>query len=203
MGTGNDLARTLGLSFDPVRAATAIARGTVRAIDLGVATGAECRRLFTNACIGGFPVAVNQAIDPDTKRRLGPAAFLVGGAKAATELDRSLVRIDDVEVPDCVAAGVGNGRTAGGGIEVWPSAVPDDGVLNGCALGAPGRAAALKLAGLMRHGAHERLEHVATSAGPRITLHSDPPIEVNCDGELIGLRTPATFEIAGRLRVRT
>jgi len=201
MGTGNDLARTLELPLEPVDAAKRVALGGVRAIDYGRATGGGVSRLFANACIGGFPVAVNEAIDEDSKRQLGPTAFWLGGAKAAAELERSTVRINGIEVADCVAAGVGNGKTAGGGIELWPSAAPDDGALNGCALPARNHAAALKLAALVKGGGHERLEGVVTEVGPTIHIDSDPPIEINVDGELVGLTTPATFEVAGRLRV--
>jgi diacylglycerol kinase (ATP) len=202
MGTGNDLARTLGLPLDPIEAAAAIEGGGERAIDCGRARSSGVSRLFVNACMGGFPVAVDEAIGAETKRRLGPAAFWYGGAVAALELERSLVRLDGVEVPDCVAAGVGNGRTAGGGIEVWPGAAPDDGLLNGCALGAPSHAAAAVLAAMVRKGAHEKLEGVATTVARRIEITSDPPIEINVDGELVGLVTPATFEVAGSLRMR-
>jgi diacylglycerol kinase (ATP) len=202
MGTGNDLARSLKLPFDPVKAATKLVEGTVRGIDYGRAWGGDVRRLFTNACIGGFPVAANEAITANTKRRLGPAAFWLGGARAAVDFERSLVRLNGVEVRDCLATGVGNGRTCGGGVAVWPTAAPDDGVLNGCALGAPNHAAALKLAARVRNGSHEELEGVATEMAEEIRIDADPPMEINVDGDLVGLTTPATFAIAGRLRIR-
>jgi diacylglycerol kinase (ATP) len=202
MGTGNDLARTLKLPFDPLEAATKVVEGTVRSIDFGHAWGGGVRRLFTNACIGGFPVAVNEAITADTKKRLGPAAFWLGGARAAVDLERRLVRLNDVEVRDCLAAGVGNGRTCGGGVEVWTAAVPDDGALNGCALGAPNHTRALQLAAKLRSGLHEELDGVATEVAGQIRIDADPPMEINVDGDLVGLTTPATFAIAGRLRVR-
>jgi diacylglycerol kinase (ATP) len=202
MGTGNDLARTLGLPLDPEEGAVKVVEGSVRSIDYGRVCGEGVRRLFTNACMGGFPVAVNEAITADTKRRLGSVAFWLGGARAAAELERATVRLNGMEVADCVAAGVGNGRTCGGGIAVWPSAAPDDGLLDGCALGAPNHARALQLAAKVRSGSHEQLESVATERASSITMEADPPMEINVDGELVGLTTPATFEIAGRLRVR-
>ncbi|HEV2757308.1 MAG TPA: diacylglycerol kinase family protein [Actinomycetota bacterium] len=200
-GTGNDYARTLGLPSDPLDAARAAAAGTLRSFDVGRATGGGVSRLFVNACMGGFPVAVNEAIDEDSKRVLGPLAFWVGGAKAATGLERSAVTINGLEAPDCVAAGVGNGRTCGGGIEVWPHADPSDGVLNACALGAPNAAAALQLLLKVRGGKHEGLDGVVTGAAPRLEIDADPPIEFNVDGDLVGLRSPATFEVAGSFRL--
>jgi diacylglycerol kinase (ATP) len=200
-GTGNDFARTLGLPEDPADAARAVAASEPRSFDVGRASGGGVTRLFVNACMGGFPVAVNEAIDENTKRMLGPLAFWVGGAKAAAGLERSVVTMNGVEVPDCVAAGVGNGRTCGGGIEVWPDADPADGILDACALGAPNAAAAVQLLLKVKGGTHEGLDGVTTGAGPRLEIDADPPIEFNVDGELPGLRSPATFEVVGSFRL--
>ncbi|MDQ4124652.1 MAG: YegS/Rv2252/BmrU family lipid kinase [Actinomycetota bacterium] len=203
VGTGNDFARTAGIPGDPAEAARVVANGSARSFDVGRASGGGVTRLFVNACMGGFPVQVDEAIDEDAKEKLGPLAFWVGGAKAAAGIKRSQVTIGGVELPECVAAGVGNGRTCGGGIPVWPDADPSDGVLDACALAAPNVAAAVKLLLKVRSGGHEGLDEVATTSGPRITIDSTPPIELNVDGELVGLTTPATFEIAGHFTLIT
>ena len=200
-GTGNDFARSAGVPDDPAEAARVIAAGRARSFDVSRASGGGVERLFVNACMGGFPVQVNEAIDEDTKRKLGPLAFWVGGVKAATDLKRSTVTMNGVDVPDCVAAGVGNGRTCGGGIEVWPATDPSDGVLDACALGAPNAAAAARLLLKVRAGEHGGLDGVATVTGGRIEIDADPPIELNVDGDLVGLKTPATFEVVGRFRL--
>ena len=202
MGTGNELARTLELPAEPVAAARAIVDGAPRALDVGRARGAGVDRLFANACMGGFPVDVNEAIDEDAKRRLGPLAFWMGGAKAALDLTRHRVRMNEVEVADCLAVGVGNGRTCGGGMRVWPHASPDDGLLDACALGAPTNVVALQLAAKVRRGEHLEMESVSSARARRVRIEADPPVEFNIDGELLGLTTPATFEVASRLRLR-
>ncbi|HEX2057987.1 MAG TPA: YegS/Rv2252/BmrU family lipid kinase [Actinomycetota bacterium] len=199
LGTGNDFARTVGLPDDPAEAARVVGVGGSRSFDIGRATGGGVSRLFVNACIGGFPVQVDEAVDEETKRRLGPLAFWVGGAKAAAGLRRSKITIDGREVPDCVAAGVGNGRTCGGGIVVWPDADPADGILDACALAAPNAAAAVRLLLKVRAGNHGELDGVEASRGPLIRIDADPPMELNVDGELVGLTTPATFEVYGAL----
>jgi diacylglycerol kinase (ATP) len=197
MGTGNDLARTLNLSDDPVETASELRRGRVRKLDVGKASGPGVERLFINACMGGFPVDANEAIDENTKKRFGPLAFWLGGAKALKELTRSRLSVNGTTVDDCVAAGVGNGRTCGGGMPVWPSAEPDDGRLNGCALAAANIAQALALAAKLKLATHEELSSVVTEAAPMIEIQADPDIEFNVDGELIGLRSPAQFEVVG------
>jgi diacylglycerol kinase (ATP) len=202
MGTGNDFARTLGVPRDAESAARVVVAGGERVVDVWRARSSRVDHLFINACMGGFPVEVNAAIEDDLKRRLGPLAFWVGGAKAASELTRYDVTIGGRSVPDCVAAGVGNGRTCGGGIKMWPEADPSDGLLEACALHADGVADALKLAATVKSGGHVRLEEVEMLRGERIEVTSDPPIAFNIDGELVGLESPLVFERAGTARVR-
>ena len=202
MGTGNDFARTLGLPKDPIEAARVQVAGAARSIDVWRATGSGVTRLFINACMGGFPVEVNEAIDEDLKRRFGPLAFWVGGAKAAADLTRYQVTMGDRRISDCVAAGVGNGKTCGGGITVWPEADPADGMLDGCALSATGVAEGLKLAATVRKGGHVGLEEVEMLRAEQIEVYSEPVMEFNVDGELVELESPVSFERAGRATVR-
>ena len=202
MGTGNDLARTLGVAdLDPPEAAAALVGASEAPLDVGVASGAGAERLFVNACMGGFPVQVNEALTDEEKERLGAAAFIWGGAKALTDLHRSTVQLNGVSVSDCVAVGVGNGRTCGGGIEVWPSADPGDGVLNGCALAAEGPGGLMKLGAALKLARHEGLDGVTTVSSSTVSISADPVIEINVDGELIGLKTPATFELFTKTRI--
>ena len=202
MGTGNDLARTLEVSRDPLEAAKAVVSGTERSIDVWRARSRGVDRLFINACMGGFPVEVNEAIDEDLKRKVGPLAFVIGGAKGAAEMSRYRVTIDGKQLDDCIAAGVGNGQTCGGGVRVWPQADPSDGLLDACVLSAEGMGDALKLAATVRSGRHTGLEEVATLRAERVEISSEPQMEFNLDGELVGLVTPVTFEGAGTITMR-
>jgi diacylglycerol kinase (ATP) len=184
--------------MDPREAAEVIRTGTTRSIDVGVAEGPGVRRLFVNACMGGFPVEVNEAIDEDTKKRLGPFAFWWGAAKTVADLPRTEVEVNGTHVDDCVAVGVGNGRTCGGGMEVWPAADPSDGFLEAAALSASSIVEAIKLGAEVKRG-----EHAGTIArGKSIQILSDPPIEINVDGELVGLMTPARFTLERTLTMR-
>ncbi|MFP5351837.1 MAG: diacylglycerol/lipid kinase family protein [Actinomycetota bacterium] len=201
LGTGNDLARTLGLQEDPLEVARGLVEGRPIELDVGRASGQGAERLFVNACMGGFPVQVNEALEAEEKERLGAAAFLWGGVKALSDLDRSTVRLQDRDVPNCVAAGVGNGRTAGGGIEIWPDADPTDGLLDACALPAAGPADLVKLGTSLKLGDHRQIPEVFTTRGASIRIESTPDIEINVDGELVGLKTPATFEVFTKARV--
>ena len=202
-GTGNDLARTLGLPDDPMEALEVALGDKTTEIDVGVAKGEGMSRLFANACMGGFPVQVDEATSEDMKERFGPFAFWVAGARAATKLDRTTVTVNGKTLDDCVAVGVGNGRSCGGGIEVWPDADPSDGILDACAVAIPRPAAAAKLIPRLLRGTHEGIDEVAMDRGSTIVVESDPPIEFNVDGDLVGLKTPVAFEVAGTLEIAT
>jgi diacylglycerol kinase (ATP) len=200
-GTGNDLARTLRLSGEPHQVAQEIADGAERALDVGRASGGEVDRLFLNACSGGFPVEVDQAITEQMKERLGPLAFWVGGAMAAVKLRTWRVTVAGSEIEGCVAVGIGNGKTAGGGIELWPEADPGDGLLDVCALSHCSFPADARMALAAREGEHLDLEGVFYARAERIDIEADPELELNVDGEVVGLTTPASFEVAGSVRV--
>jgi diacylglycerol kinase (ATP) len=202
LGTGNDFARTLGLPPKSLDAARAVLAGSERAIDVWRAKSDGVDRLFVNACIGGFPVEVDETVDEDLKRKLGPVAFIAGGAKAAANMTRYRVRISDTGLDDCIAAGVGNGQTCGGGVRMWPQADPSDGLLDACLLSAEGAGDTLKLAATVRSGRHVQLDAVETGRRDRIEITSDPPMEFNLDGELVGLISPVSFERAGSIRIR-
>jgi diacylglycerol kinase (ATP) len=202
MGTGNDLARTLGIPLEPDPAVDAILKGRVRSVDVWSARSPGADRLFINACMGGFPVEVDRAIEGPMKERLGAVAFWVGGAKAMTGLTRYEVKAGNQTWSDVLAVGVGNGRTAGGGIAVFPDAQPDDGRLAVCGFGADSVAEGVKLVTRLRAGEHTELPSVHAASADNIRIDATPELEFNVDGELVGMVTPVEFAKHGSVRLR-
>lgn len=202
MGTGNDLATTLDIGGDATEAAAAICEGQVRDVDLGSVTGPGGRRFFVNACVGGFSVDVDRAVEEDAKRRLGRFAFWLGGLRAARDMSRYTVLVDGHRVDDAVVVGVGNGRTVGGGLELWPDASPHDGLLDICVISASDLGEGLRAAVRVKQAAHNESENVVSLRGERIEIEAEPAMEMNVDGEVLGHRTPLAFEVAGSFRLR-
>jgi YegS/Rv2252/BmrU family lipid kinase len=202
LGTGNDFARTLGTPEDPLEAARAVAAGRERSIDVWRASGEGVERLFVNASVGGFPVEVDERVGDREKKVLGPVAYLTAGARTVASMERFTVRLDGRDVPDCLAVGVGNGRTVGGGIPLFPDADPSDGRLEGCALSASGAVGVTRLGLAVRKGKHLGLDGVVSASGDHIRIETDHPVELNVDGDLVGLKTPVDFRHAGRARFR-
>jgi YegS/Rv2252/BmrU family lipid kinase len=210
LGTANDFARSLGIPDDLSRAAAIAARGRVRTVDVGRAG----RRAFLNAASVGASSAVTRRLHPELKRRVGKLAYPVAGAAAVGERPFR-ARIEwDGEVLELRALQIviGNGRYHGGGRIVAPRARIDDRRLDLYVLAAPSRRAGVggrirEIAALARYalrlarGRHVEDPRVLHAQAARVSLRTEPPLEIDVDGELDG-RTPVEFRIdPGALRV--
>lgn len=138
-GSGNDLARSLGVPRGLAEACEAIREGEERRLDaLRVETdepgpdGARTR-LLANMAVASFAGRVARRVDPDTKRRFGGMAYRFAALRELLRLRpaETRVRVDGRRHagPTYLVA-VANGPFAGGGIRLVPGARPDDGVLD-------------------------------------------------------------------------
>jgi YegS/Rv2252/BmrU family lipid kinase len=75
-GTGNQLAGNLGLSFNPVRAAAALVRGTPRPFDLGRLDRPNGTHYFAVGGGAGLDARVMAATPASQKRRWGQLAYV-------------------------------------------------------------------------------------------------------------------------------
>jgi len=206
LGTANDLARTLHVPGDLDGAARVIARGRRRAVDLGYAG----ERAFLDAASVGFSTALTRRLRGGLKRAAGPLAYPVAGASAAAEGRpfRARVEVDGaVHEREALQVVIGNGRYHGGGRLVAPRAAIDDQRLDVYVVSAPPgsrerrRPRLRDLARLATYALHlargRHLDHPAVfhARGRRAELRTDPPLEIDADGELVGF-TPARFRIA-------
>jgi YegS/Rv2252/BmrU family lipid kinase len=186
LGTGNDLAWTLGIPLEPADAAQALLDGSARPLDLLVD---DQDGVVVNVVhLGVGAEAAEKATG--LKDRLGKAAYPVGSVLAATgptgwdlrvEVDGSVVEVDGPALMVVVA----NGRTIGGGAEVAPDAAPDDGLLDVVVATSTGPLARLGFGVALREGEHVERDDVATRRGSTVTV-SGQPFPLNADGELDG-----------------
>jgi diacylglycerol kinase (ATP) len=84
-GTGNQLAGNLRLSFNPVRAATAIVRGTPRPFDLGRVERTDGVHYFAVAGGAGLDARVMADTRSTHKRRWGQLAYLATTLRLLSE----------------------------------------------------------------------------------------------------------------------
>jgi YegS/Rv2252/BmrU family lipid kinase len=184
-GTGNDLARSLGLPADPVAAAGALARAAPRRLDL-----LDCgARRAANGVNAGFAAAATERLSRRVKRVLGPLAYVAGGVLAGVAPPSWPARVEVdgrvVEGP-ALAVVVGNGGSFGGGRRLLPEADPADGLLDVLVVPA-GHSKARLARGLARH----RLDGLPRLRGRAAEVETAMPCRL--DGEPAG--TPSRITV--------
>lgn len=188
-GTGNDLARALGLPrHDPAAAAELALTGAGRVIDVGeVTTGGRTARFLTVAALG-FDAKVSDR----TNRLRWPHGALRYYLALVIELARLrplrfTVAVDG-EAPDTALGtlvAVGNTASYGGGMPVCVGAEPDDGLLDLVQVERIGRLRLLRLFPLLLSGRHLSRPEVRHRRARTVTV-SAPGLVVYADGECLG-----------------
>ncbi|MET7767311.1 YegS/Rv2252/BmrU family lipid kinase [Nocardia sp. NPDC005366] len=215
-GTGNDLARALGVpTDDPVAAADLALAGRTRVVDLGriESTGAQ-PMWFATVTGTGFDARVtlraNEMRWPKGPSRYSLAALaeLAGGLAVPYRIELSGLAPGALDNPagDCVIeteavmVAVGNSRTYGGGMLICPDAEMDDGFLDVTVVGKVSRLEMLRLLPALSAG--KRIDHPATKhyRVAQVTLTA-PSAPATADGEPAGM-LPATLRaVPGALTV--
>lgn len=138
LGSGNDFARTCGLSFSPPSFVDLVKSNQPKPIDLGRLTcrneqGAEVIRYFVNACSIGMGPAVVKRL-ANSSRFLGPL-LTYWKAITTTFFTHQPQEIKCI-TPSWEWRGkirvlvVANGRSFGNSLFIAPDALPDDGIFN-------------------------------------------------------------------------
>ncbi len=192
-GTGNDLARELGVpQDDPIAAADIVRNGSVRTIDLGevhAESGASEPMRFATVAATGFDARVtlraNRMRYPGGRLRypLAALAELAGSLAVPTRIELSGVPGQSettVVETGAVMVAVGNTRTYGGGMLICPDALVDDGLLDVSVVGAISRVQMVRLLPVISSG--HRVDH------PAITQYRAAQVRVVATG------TPATAD---------
>jgi len=181
LGTANDFATGCGIPRDPEQALALCLEGRAVPVDVGKAN----EHWFLNAASIGFGAEITATTPPELKHLLGPAAYAVMGAILAMNVHhyRGRLTLPNREITGSgPVAIVGNGRQAGGGVQVTPRARIDDGLLDVLAVrNIPAMAlltAARELQELSPDG-----EYISYWQTPWAEAHTEEAIPVNLDGE--------------------
>lgn len=196
LGTGNDLARTLGIPLDPIGAAHVIVAGHTRTIDLGTVNGHP----FFNVASIGFSAELAAELTAEAKRRWGTVGYALASAKllARTRPFTAFIEHDDVtEKVKTVQISVGNGRHYGGGMTIDYTAEPDDGVFHVYSLEVSHWSRLVALAPALKRGTHGEKQDVRAFTSKSLTIRTRRARSVNTDGELT-TATPARFRVIPR-----
>ncbi|WP_226533104.1 YegS/Rv2252/BmrU family lipid kinase [Microbacterium paraoxydans] len=188
-GTGNDLARALGLPRGDARAAAELAlTGVPRGIDVGVIRTAEGSRRFLTIAALGFDAKVSDRTNRLRWPHGAPRYYLalLIELMRLQPMDFTLA-VDEEPARSSPGTLIAAGSTSsyGGGMPICAGAVPDDGLLDLVHVAPLRRLRLLRLFPLLLRGRHLSRGEVAHRRARSVTV-SAPGLVVYADGERIG-----------------
>jgi diacylglycerol kinase (ATP) len=192
-GTGNDVARYLGVSrADPEVAADVVVGGRTRHIDL-----ARCgATYFVTVMAAGFDAKVNERANrmrwPRGQMRYNLATL--AELRVFEPLPYTLELDGEVRRLDAMLVAVGNGPSFGGGLRITHGAEIDDGLLDVVVIKTMSKPDLIRTYPKLysgRHTTHPQYEHHLA----RSVTVAAPGIVAYADGERVGA-LPLTVEVA-------
>jgi diacylglycerol kinase (ATP) len=204
-GTGNLLARALGIPLDPKRAVPSLLGGDELHIDLGRITSCEPPRYFAVAAGVGIDAAMVAETPSWLKRRLGVLAYTITATRAAL---RAVLRQEffpvrltvDGEVFETSAAAVmiaNFGAVLSDRITFGPGIRFDDGVLDACLYSPKNLRDAIRIMWRLLGSNFSWDAAMLCRSGRQIRIETDPPRLAQADGELLGM-TPLEITVEPR-----
>jgi YegS/Rv2252/BmrU family lipid kinase len=197
-GTGNLLARALGIPRNVKKAVPLLLEGSIRQLDLGIVHG----RHFAVAAGVGIDAAMVAETPRWMKRRLGVLAYTLIAAKAALravlrkQFFQARVTVDG-EIIERRAAAVlfaNFGAVLDDRISFGPEIVVDDGLLDCCIFSPDGLVDALRIMWRVTRRDFRPDRAMLYKKGRTFRIETEPVLSVQADGELLG-STPAIVTV--------
>ena len=200
-GTGNDIARSLGLEpKDPVAAVDLVVGARTRTIDLGRANG----RWFAGVLGSGFDSMVNERANrmswPNGRSRYNLA--IVAELRTFRPVPYVLELDGERLESEAMLVAVGNGTSYGGGMLVCPGAVLDDGLLDVTLLGPISKPEFLRVFPRVYKGTHVEHPAVSVRRARSVSLHADG-VTAYADGERVAVLPVTCDAVPDALHVFT
>ena len=181
-GTANLLATNLGIPADITEAVKIALHGERRHLDVGTMNG-ETFAVMGGAGFDGMMIA---AVDSAAKERLGRIAYVRGSVKAmSAPRTTAKIRVDGEPWFDgpasCVL--VGNVGTVIGGLRVFETATPTDGLLDVGVVSAEGRLQWLRvLSRVVGHGDADKSPLIQSTKAKKIDVRFEHKVRYELDG---------------------
>lgn len=179
-GTGNDIARSFGITDDPGAAVAAVLHGTPRPTDVvrvEPASGSAASRWYLGVACAGFDSRINARANR-MRRPRGPSKYTIALLSEIRDVAPVplTVTVDGVaETRPMLLTAVGNTAYYGGGMAVAAGAVADDGLLDVITVDALRRDRVLALFPRLFSGSHLTLPQVHRRQGRVVTLAIEDP----------------------------
>ena len=205
-GTGNDMARGLGIPHENTEAAIASLVASLekpaRVIDAGrveyLDDGRPSVRWFACVLSAGFDAIVNERAN-HMEYPKGASRYLIALGLELAKLKPIPYRLvlDGTELVTTGALiSVGNNVSIGGGMKVTPDALVDDGLLDVLVVQALSRISFLRIFPRVFKGEHVTDSRVTIHRAKKIRIES-PGVVAYADGERIGV-LPIDVEVASK-----
>jgi YegS/Rv2252/BmrU family lipid kinase len=211
-GRGNDFVRALGISQDLGEACATIAKGTVRATDMGEVVArsgdgqASPGRMFVGIASAGFDSDANR-IANEASSALGNLVYAYGALRALLSWRPARFEIE-LDPPGerhsflAYTVGAANSPSYGGGMRAAPEALLDDGMLEVLVLENVRKLAFLtKILPRVFSGTHADHPRVHSFRAREVLIESDRPFALYADGDPIGELPLRVRAVAGAVNV--
>lgn len=209
-GTGCDFIRTMGIPKPGDEAIRRLAQGRTRVLDVGRArhidnAGNPAVRYFLNIAELGMGAETVRRVNNTSKAMGGFLSFLYGVlVTIATYRNRPVtISVDggpseEHTINDIVIA---NGRFFGGGMEIAPQALPDDGLFDVVILGDLARLELFLNLPRVYRGTHLSHPKISFRRARTVTVRSLEPVLLEVDGEQPGRAEAEITVLPGAIRV--
>jgi YegS/Rv2252/BmrU family lipid kinase len=210
-GSGNDWLRTLGIPLNAEDAVEALARSSIRSVDVGLARfrnlqGQPAHRVFINVAEAGVGARVVTMLDRRRGMRSRIPYRIAALLGALTYRPRRLQLIYDgktaIATPPVLSLIVASGRYFGAGMHCAPMARPDDGRLDVITLGDFSSLELLGKMGRFVRGTYLTDPKVQHRPAQSIEALSGDRVFLELDGELVGMLPASINALPQALQVR-
>jgi YegS/Rv2252/BmrU family lipid kinase len=196
-GTGNDWARSLGITRDPSDIAAVLAAGRTMLHDVGFIDFPEAggmRRWFINVAGAGYDAYVSERVPRPVPSASTYLRVALNGLATYRSPEFRIRAGNETITGRLLLAFVANARFCGNRMHVAPTASMDDGVLDVLAVQELSLLQVLpKLVKLYRGRilGDRAVRHLRSTS---VRIETSPSVAVQADGQIVG-RTPADFSV--------
>lgn len=194
-GTGNDLARTLNIPFDPIEAMDTIIKGNKKQIDIGFVNNNP----FLNIASIGLDSEVVKNTERIKVRIRSKIAYIIGVLSTLFSFKDKRVKLEIDGVPmhkNIFLIAVGNGKYYGGGLKILPMAIAEDGYFHVCVINRASKMKLLFLFPSIFKGKHINFKkHVEIFKAKKIRIITEDKAYLNIDGEIYDNEREILFKV--------
>jgi len=183
-GTGNDIARGLGIPLETASAVGGILDGIEQRVDVGQAND----RYFFSIAVMGLAAEVNRRANQFKRFRVNALYTAVTIGSVFLDHPIKFTIQYDGQIRQCYSwlIAVGNTWSSARGMALVPAARPDDGMLDACIVNGMGKWELLYTFPRVFAGRHIYSTGIDTIRGREITISAETSCELFADGEHIG-----------------